>query len=450
MVTQEVPQTADAMEADEGSWSRGFAGGLFASFSGIAAAFLTLRYSIWRQSSATPQLNAVELRQNPISMALSDPSLLLQGADPVYIASPGLRGTLQGSHVANFTTDRVAALDGRASAFTAPMHGTQRMDTQRTAATPTALRMQLPISEDRQREQEEEIAKTNAEMKKTSLGEFLDVTEDQEIAKAKAEMTILTGGAEFAAKGQVQDDGPVPVATGGTQYASPDPVTPLFLIPEKSVVGEGKMVGDKGFDPLGFADSVEKLRIYREAELKHGRLAMLAALGWPVSEALDKPLASAMGMKSLLVSTPTGIADSLPGSEQLLRAPSLLNGGLENVSPVFWGAVFAFSAATELYATKIKKRAGFRATLAALGAEDLTGVDIDGDGQVGAPTMLSADNYLPGDLGFDPLGLYKGSDEDKRTMQLKELNNGRLAMIAVTGYAFNEAATKIPVFNSGS
>ena len=63
--------------------------------------------------------------------------------------------------------------------------------------------------------------------------------------------------------------------------------------------------------------------------------------------------------------------------------------------------------------------------------------------------MLKADNYLLGDLGFDPLGLYKGTEEQKRTMQLKEVNNGRLAMIAITGYAFNEAATKLPVFNSG-
>merc|ERR1719478_1664431 len=309
----------------------------------------------------------------------------------------------------------VAALAGCASAFTAPMHGIQRMDTQRTAATRPALRMQLS-------------------------------TEDQEIADAKAKMTV---GSQFAAKDQ--DDGPSPVASGGTQYASGEQVAPLFILPSKSVVGDGAMVGDKGFDPLGFADSVEKLRIYREAELKHGRLAMLAALGWPVSEALDKPIAAAIGAKSLLVSTPVNVANGLAeGGEQLLRAPSLLNGGLENVSPLFWAAVFAFSAGTELYATKIKKRAGFRNTLAALGAEELTGVDIDGDGQVGAPTLLAADNYLPGDLGFDPLGLYKGSDEDKRNMQLKELNNGRLAMIAVVGYAFNEAATKIPVFNSGS
>merc|ERR1719478_87285 len=309
----------------------------------------------------------------------------------------------------------VAALAVCASAFTAPMHGIQRMHTQRTAATRPALRMQLS-------------------------------TEDQEIADAKAKMGANSLGTDFQPK-----DGPQPVASGGTQDASGEQVAPLFILPSKSVVGDGAMVGDKGFDPLGFADSVEKLRIYREAELKHGRLAMLAALGWPVSEALDKPLASAMGMKSLLVSTPTGIVNGVAeGGESLLRAPSLLNGGLEQVSPLFWAGVFAFSAGTEFYATKISKRAGFRATLAALGAEDLTGVDIDGDGQVGAPTMLKADNYLPGDLGFDPLGLYKGSDEDKRTMQLKELNNGRLAMIAITGYAFNEAATKIPVFNSGS
>jgi len=302
-------------------------------------------------------------------------------------------------------TAMVAAFAGCAAAFTAPMpmHGIQRLHTQRSAAMRPALRMQVS-------------------------------PEDQEIADAKAKL-----------------NGPAPVATGGTSYASTsNKVAPMFLIPTKSVVGDGAMVGDKGFDPLGVADSVAKLRIYKEAELKHGRLAMLAALGWPVSEALDKPIAAALGMKSLLVATPIGIANGVAESgEALLRAPSLLNGGLEAVNPLFWAGVLAFSAGTELYATTIKKRAGFRATLAALGAEELTGIDIDGDGQVGAPTLLKADNYLPGDLGFDPLGLYKGSDEDKRTMQLKEVNNGRLAMLAITGYAFNEAATKIPVFNSG-
>ena len=38
--------------------------------------------------------------------------------------------------------------------------------------------------------------------------------------------------------------------------------------------------GDVGFDPLNLATSREQLTYYREAEVKHGRLAMLAAAGW--------------------------------------------------------------------------------------------------------------------------------------------------------------------------
>jgi len=232
-----------------------------------------------------------------------------------------------------------------------------------------------------------------------------------------------------------QEDEAQPVATGGTQYATPGPVKrgffAIFPTSAKSVVGDNSIVGDKGFDPLGFADSKAKLRIYREAELKHGRLAMLAALGWPVSEALDKPIAALLGLPPLL--TFSG------------EAPSILNGGLEKLPPLYLPAVFVISAIFEYYATRISKRAGFAATLAALGAEDITGLDIDGDGQVGSPTMLADDNYLPGDLGFDPLKLYKGSDQDKRTMQLKELNNGRLAMMAITGYAASEFVNKVPV-----
>jgi hypothetical protein len=38
---------------------------------------------------------------------------------------------------------------------------------------------------------------------------------------------------------------------------------------------DGTMVGDVGFDPLGFAKSKRDLLYYREAEIKHARLAML-------------------------------------------------------------------------------------------------------------------------------------------------------------------------------
>ena len=58
------------------------------------------------------------------------------------------------------------------------------------------------------------------------------------------------------------------------------------------------------------------------------------------------------------------------------------------------------------------------------------------------------DDYIPGDLGFDPLGLYTGkAPEVQRSLELKELNNGRLAMLAITYYALEEFVTKASVVN---
>jgi N utilization substance protein A len=44
---------------------------------------------------------------------------------------------------------------------------------------------------------------------------------------------------------------------------------------------------------------------------------------------------------------------------------------------------------------------------------------------------VSTEDYTPGDLGFDPLGLKPTSPAEFKEMQNKELNNGRLAMIFV-------------------
>jgi len=179
------------------------------------------------------------------------------------------------------------------------------------------------------------------------------------------------------------------------------------LLKPDSPLADGEasiLVGNKGLDPLGFATSLKTLRLYREAEIKHGRLAMLAAAGWPVSELLQPWISKAVNLPDLLVK-----AGGLPE-----RAPSLLNGGLEKISPIFFMAAIVFSARVESAAI-IKLR--------------------------------SDDPYIPGDLGFDPLNVYKGLDteEKKREMELKELNNGRLAMLAIAGYAAQEFATKISV-----
>ena len=48
------------------------------------------------------------------------------------------------------------------------------------------------------------------------------------------------------------------------------------------------------------------------------------------------------------------------------------------------------------------------------------------------------EDYIPGDLGFDPLGLKPDNEADLDVMKTKELNNGRLAMIGIAGMLVQE------------
>jgi len=175
----------------------------------------------------------------------------------------------------------------------------------------------------------------------------------------------------------------------------------LGLLKKDSILADGAasiLVGNKGFDPFNCATNIQTLKQYREAEIKHGRLAMLAASGWPVSELVQPYLSKALNLP-----------DALVGSEQ---APSLLNGGLDQINPLFFMGIIIFSATVEATAVN-KARSG---------------------------------DYIPGDLGFDPLNLYNGKSEAvKRDLELKELNNGRLAMLAITWYAFEEFFNKASV-----
>merc|ERR1712227_259260 len=78
-------------------------------------------------------------------------------------------------------------------------------------------------------------------------------------------------------------------------------------------------IGDFGFDPLNLGTDGNFLR-YREAELKHGRIAMLAAVAWPLQEIFHPIIVDA------LRGTGANTKDMLAASGG--ASPSLLNGGL--------------------------------------------------------------------------------------------------------------------------
>ena len=180
-------------------------------------------------------------------------------------------------------------------------------------------------------------------------------------------------------------------------FAEPEPTLPEMSqsLPfmKRPDALTGALAGDVGFDPLGFAKTEADLMNYREAEIKHGRLAMLAAAGWPISEVFDKKIAAALHMTPLLDAND--------------RVPSVLNGGLGKVSPAYWILCLGAAAAVDFYGINKSKS--------------------------------NDPAYFPGNLGFDPLGAYPKNEDGKEWMQLAEIKNGRLAMIAVFGFAIQEA-----------
>jgi hypothetical protein len=175
------------------------------------------------------------------------------------------------------------------------------------------------------------------------------------------------------------------------------PSTESFLSMDPNSVLDGSFPGDRGFDPLGFSKTKPALYQYRQAEIKHARLAMLAAVGWPVSELLNSKIAAYFHLT--------------PVVDETGCAPSILNGTLNKISPIFWIACVLAASWIESYGLSRIKTA----------------------------------NSLPGDLGFDPLGLYPRDEAGQRYMQLAEIQNGRLAMVAITSFVFQEYITDLGV-----
>ncbi|CAJ1933686.1 unnamed protein product [Cylindrotheca closterium] len=218
---------------------------------------------------------------------------------------------------------------------------------------------------------------------------------------AASAQAFVQPSASFSTALRMSDEEPVGTEEPVFVEEIMEPVSPSMsqALPwmERPSALDGSMVGDVGFDPLGFAKTPEDLLNYREAEIKHARLAMLAAAGWPLSELFDAKIATTLGLSPVVDATD--------------RAPSILNGGLGKVSPVYWLVCLAGAAAIDVIGINAKSKPG----------------------------------YTPGNFGFDPLGVFPKDKAGQERMQLAELKNGRLAMIAITAFAVQEFVSKVGV-----
>jgi len=250
-------------------------------------------------------------------------------------------------------------------------------------------------------------------------------------AAAPAPMTTLEAAVLEATGTEPAAVAPAPVAAPPVAPAAPPPA-PKGRIAQKRTenwsdlalpfsgrpaILDRALAADSGFDPLSLADSKVQLYVYREAELKHARLAMLAAAGWPLAELWDTGIAKTFGLEPII-------------EENGGRAVSVLNGGMGMISPVYWVSVVLFAGAVEAL-SEYKK----------------------GQAKAADSQWMLTGSYVPGDLGFDPLGLYTifgKSESGKMLMETAEIKNGRLAMLAITIYALEEAITKNPVVQNSA
>ena len=147
-----------------------------------------------------------------------------------------------------------------------------------------------------------------------------------------------------------------------------------------------------GFDPLYFSDFLD-IKFLREAELKHGRICMLASTGYMIQEFFSLP--NYPGYSS----NPVEAVSSVPQA-----------GLLQIVVFISW---------LEFVSNK---------------------------GKFTMSNMFE-DGRAPGDLGFDPLKFGENKATRAR-LELAELKNGRLAMLAFSGMIHQTFVTGKPLFAS--
>mmetsp|Transcript_30053 Transcript_30053/g.63860 ORF Transcript_30053/g.63860 Transcript_30053/m.63860 type:complete len:371 (+) Transcript_30053:196-1308(+) len=168
---------------------------------------------------------------------------------------------------------------------------------------------------------------------------------------------------------------------------------------------DGSHAGDYGFDPLGFS---EKFDLYsmQESEIRHARLAMLAVVGWPMSELLAPSWMLQDGC-----------------------APSVLNG----VNPLSFVGIIGALGALGYFEIQTALRSNEETPMGKLHKNDMSAIWKYG---------------VAGDYNWDPLNLYSSCGDDykgRKGLRDVEVSHGRMAMLGITYFAFWEALTGHPI-----
>ena len=152
------------------------------------------------------------------------------------------------------------------------------------------------------------------------------------------------------------------------------------------------LIGSVGFDPLGFSNKWD-VKWLQESEIKHGRVAMLAALGFVSSEFINFPMYTDMHVDD------SNLAPTAIGTSAFLQ--------------------IIFAAGVEEWRTNKGK---------------MTMVD-----------MFEDPDREPGNLGFAVNRLASKSEEEVNKLKLQEIKNGRLAMLAIGGMIHHNFVTGLPL-----
>lgn len=167
---------------------------------------------------------------------------------------------------------------------------------------------------------------------------------------------------------------------------------------------DGSLPGDFGFDPLGLGSDLDLLKWSAQAELVHGRWAMLAVTGILVPECLEK-----IGFMDNFSWYNAGSEHYFTDSATLFAVQMILMGWVEG----------------RRWADIIKPGS------------------VDIEPKYPTKTNPKPDVGYPGGLWFDPFMYGRGELAPVMVMRTKEIKNGRLAMLAFLGFVFQALYTGV-------